>query len=78
VVRKEIADFMEDHMFWGGLTQFGNPASCAAAIASIRFTRKRDWLKTRECSAEIVEGTGEDKAEAPSIGDVRGLGSCSD
>ena len=41
VVRKEIADYMEDHVFWGGLTQFGNPTSCAAAIAAIQVYQGR-------------------------------------
>jgi len=45
VVRKEIADFMEDHMFLGGLTQFGNPASCAAAIASIRVYKEEGLVE---------------------------------
>ena len=75
VVRKEIADFMEDHMFWGGLTQFGNPASCAAAIASIKVYKEEGLVEnSRVLGLKLLKELEKIKQKHPSIGDVRGLG----
>jgi taurine--2-oxoglutarate transaminase len=75
VVRKEIADFMEDHMFWGGLTQFGNPTSCAAAIAAIQVYKEEGLVEnSRTLGLKLLKELEKMKQKHPSIGDVRGLG----
>ncbi len=75
VVRKPIADFMDDHMFWGGLTQFGNPTSCAAAIAAIRAYKEEGIVEnSRILGAKLMAELEKMKQKHPSIGDVRGLG----
>ncbi|MEW6376764.1 MAG: aminotransferase class III-fold pyridoxal phosphate-dependent enzyme [Thermodesulfobacteriota bacterium] len=75
VVRKEIADFMDDHMFYGGLTQFGNPTSCAAAIAAIRVYQEEGLIEnSRVLGIKLLGELEKMKQKHPSIGDVRGLG----
>ncbi len=75
VVRKPIADFMDDHMFWGGLTQFGNPTSCAAAIAAIKAYREEGIVEnSRVLGRKLLTELEKMKQKHPSIGDVRGLG----
>jgi taurine--2-oxoglutarate transaminase len=75
VVRKEIADYMEDHMFYGGLTQFGNPTSCAAAIATIKVYQEEGLVEnSRTLGLKLMKELEKMKQKHPSIGDVRGLG----
>lgn len=75
VVRKEIADYMEDHMFYGGLTQFGNPTSCAAAIAAIKVYQEEGLVEnSRTLGLKLMKELEKMKQKHPSIGDVRGLG----
>lgn len=75
VVRKPIADFMDEHMFWGGLTQFGNPTSCAAAIAAIQVYKEEGIVEnSRVLGFKLLEELERMKQKHPSIGDVRGLG----
>jgi taurine--2-oxoglutarate transaminase len=75
VVRKEIADYMDDHIFWGGLTQFGNPTSCAAAIATIKVYQEEGLVEnSRVLGLKLMKELEKMKQRHPSIGDVRGLG----
>ncbi len=75
VVRKPIADFMDEHMFWGGLTQFGNPTSCAAALATIQAYKDEGIVEnSRVLGIKLMAELEKMKQKHPSIGDVRGLG----
>jgi taurine--2-oxoglutarate transaminase len=75
VVRKEIADFLDDHMFYGGLTQFGNPTSCAAALATIKIYQEEGLIEnSRVLGRKLLAELEKMKQRHPSIGDVRGLG----
>ncbi len=75
VVRKEIGDFLEDHIFYGGLTQFGNPTSCAAAIAAIKVYQEEGLVEnSRVLGLKLMKELEKMKQKHPSIGDVRGLG----
>jgi taurine---2-oxoglutarate transaminase len=75
VVRKAIADFMDDHMFYGGLTQFGNPIACAAAIASIEIYEEEGLIEnSKVLGKKLLAELEKMKQRHPSIGDVRGLG----
>ena len=66
---------MDDHTFWGGLTQFGNPASCAAAIASIEVYKGEGLIEnSRVLGLKLLAELEKMKQKHPSIGDVRGLG----
>jgi taurine---2-oxoglutarate transaminase len=75
VVRKPIADWVEDKYFAGGLTYSGHPLACASAVASIEAFQEEGIV---EHAAELgpvwreaLEGLA---AKHPSIGEVRGLG----
>jgi len=60
---------------WGGLTQFGNPASCAAAIASIKVYKEEGLVEnSRVLGLKLLKELEKIKQKHPSIGDVRGLG----
>jgi len=75
VVRKEIGDFLDDHIFYGGLTQFGNPTSCAAAIAAIKVYQEEGLVEnSRVLGLKLLGELEKMKQRHPSIGDVRGLG----
>jgi len=75
VVRKEIGDFLDDHIFYGGLTQFGNPTSCAAAIAAIKVYQEEGLVEnSRVLGLKLLGELERMKQRHPSIGDVRGLG----
>src|SRR5438309_11308473 len=74
VVRKPIAEWVQDKFFAGGLTYSGHPLACAAAVASIEAFREEGIV---EHAAEMSDVFGTalrglaDKHH--SIGDVRGL-----
>jgi taurine--2-oxoglutarate transaminase len=75
VVGKEIGEYMDDHMFYGGLTQFGNPTSCAAAIAAIKVYQEEGLVEnSRVLGLKLMKELEKMKQKHPSIGDVRGLG----
>jgi len=75
VVRKPIADYMDEHMFYGGLTQFGNPISCAAAIAAIQVYKEEGLVEnSRVLGIKLLAELEKMKEKHPSIGDARGLG----
>jgi taurine--2-oxoglutarate transaminase len=75
VVGKEIADYMDDHMFYGGITQFGNPTSCAAAIAAIKVYQEEGLVEnSRVLGLKLMKELEKMKQKHPCIGDVRGLG----
>jgi len=75
VIREEIADHFEDHMYYGGLTQFGNPIACAAGIAAIKVYQEEGMIENSRVLGKKLMATLERmKEKHPSIGDVRGLG----
>jgi taurine--2-oxoglutarate transaminase len=74
-ISAQIADWVRDKYFAGGLTYSGHPLACAAGVASIEAFREEGIV---ESSAEMGSVLGDglaalaDKHE--SIGEVRGLG----
>jgi taurine--2-oxoglutarate transaminase len=75
VVNEEIAEYMDDHMYYGGLTQYGNPISCAAAIAAIQVYQEEGLIEnSRVLGLKLMAELEKMKTKHPSIGDVRGLG----
>lgn len=75
VVREEIAHYFDDHFFPGGLTQFGNPIACAAAIAAIKVYQEERMIEnSRVLGLKLMAELEKMKEKHPSIGDVRGLG----
>ena len=75
VISEELAGWVRDKYFAGGLTYSGHPLACAAGVASIEAFREEGIV---ENSAELGAVLGErlrGLAEShEAIGDVRGLG----
>jgi taurine---2-oxoglutarate transaminase len=75
VVSDEIAAWVRDKYFAGGLTYSGHPLACAAAVASIEAFREEGIVEQAAASGQIFREELARLAERhPSIGDVRGLG----
>jgi len=75
VVSDEIADWVRDKYFAGGLTYSGHPLACAAGVASIEAFREESIVEQAAASGEVFRAELAALAERhPSIGDVRGLG----
>ena len=75
VVRKPIADWVQDKLFAGGLTYSGHPLACAVAVASIEAFREEGIVENAAEMGELFDAGLRALADKhPSIGDVRGLG----
>jgi len=70
-----VADFFEENILYAGLTQFGNPVACAAAIAAIEVYREERLIEnSKELGLFLMERLEEIKKNHRSVGDVRGKG----
>jgi taurine---2-oxoglutarate transaminase len=75
IVRKQIADWVRDKYFAGGLTYSGHPLGCASAVASIETFRDEGIVEhASELGPQFEERLRGLADRHPSIGDVRGLG----
>lgn len=75
VIRSKLADVLDNKVFYGGLTQFGNPVACAAAIAAIKVYKEEGLIEnSRVLGLKLMKELEKMKEKHPSIGDVRGLG----
>jgi taurine--2-oxoglutarate transaminase len=72
VVSKEIADYFETHMLWGGLTYSGHPVSCAAAVANLAVYEEEQVFQNVEEQGQYLAGRLETmKSRYTCVGDVR-------
>ena len=75
VVTQKIARFFDENTLWAGLTQFGNPVCCAAAIAAIKVYQDEKMIENSKIlGAYCLEVLEEIEKKHPSVGDVRGKG----
>jgi taurine---2-oxoglutarate transaminase len=75
IVRQQIADWVRDKYFAGGLTYSGHPLACASAVASIETFRDEGIVEhTAELGPQFEERLRGLADKHPSIGEVRGLG----
>ncbi len=75
VVRSDLAEWVQDKFFAGGLTYSGHPLACAAAVASIEAFKEEGIVENAaERGEDFRAGLHALAARHPSIGDVRGLG----
>jgi taurine--2-oxoglutarate transaminase len=75
VVSKRVAEYFDDHTFWGGLTYSGHPMSCAAGIATIQVYQEDGLLEnTRQMGSVMAQGLADLQSRHPTVGDVRGIG----
>lgn len=75
MVNQKIASFFQDKILYAGLTQFGNPVSCAAANATIEVMKEEKLVENSYSQGiYLMEQLEEIKSRHPSVGDVRGKG----
>ena len=75
IVRQQIADWVRDKYFAGGLTYSGHPLACAAGVASIEAFQEEGIVEhAAELGPQFEERLRGLADKHPSIGDVRGLG----
>src|SRR5438128_2888773 len=75
VVRSDLAEWVRDKPFAGGLTYSGHPLACASAIASIEAFREEGIVENAAAMGAVFAQELPKLAERhPSVGDVRGLG----
>ena len=74
-VSKNLADWLKDYPFPGGLTYAGHPLACASGVAAIRAMEDENVLdNATEMGALLRAKLGEMVQRHPSIGDIRGKG----
>jgi taurine--2-oxoglutarate transaminase len=70
-----IADYFDDHMFWGGLTYNTHPLGVAAAIAAIDVIEQDDLVGNAKRLEPVMRRHHEElAAKHPSVGRVRNIG----
>jgi taurine--2-oxoglutarate transaminase len=75
VINEELADWVENRFFAGGLTYSGHVLACAAAVASIEAFREESVVENSAAMGEVLGSELARLAERhPSIGEVRGKG----
>jgi taurine---2-oxoglutarate transaminase len=75
VVSQQLADWVRDKFFAGGLTYSGHPLACASGVASIEAFREERVVENAAAIGDVFREELAALAERhPSIGDVRGLG----
>ncbi|OGT28275.1 MAG: hypothetical protein A2Z17_02400 [Gammaproteobacteria bacterium RBG_16_66_13] len=74
-VSDAIARHFDDQMLYMGLTYYGHPLSCAAAIATLQVYRDENLIEhSREMGQVLASELGRIRREQPIVGDVRSLG----
>ncbi len=75
IVNRRIADHLEDHMLWTGLTGAGHPVCCAAAIACMDvYAEEGVFANVERQGAHLAARLEDMKAEHGCVGDVRHIG----
>jgi len=75
IVRKPIAEWLDERYFGSGLTYSGHLLGCAAAVASIDVFREERVVEHAAAMGEVLGARlAELAARHPSVGEVRGLG----
>ncbi len=74
-VRDHIAEWLDSHMFYGGLTYSSHPVSMAAALATIQVYEDDDLVGNAARMGEVMRGWHEKlAARHPSVGAHRNIG----
>ena len=75
IVNRLVADFLEDHMLWTGLTGAGHPVCCAAGVACMKVYEEEDvFANVAKQGAYLGTRLEEMKARHACVGDVRYIG----
>jgi taurine--2-oxoglutarate transaminase len=71
----KVASWLDDHMFYGGLTYSSHPVSLAAALATIEVYEEDDLVGNAARMGEVMRGWHERlAAKHPSVGAHRNIG----
>ena len=74
-LRRSLADYFKDKVFYGGLTYNSHPLGCAAALATIAVYEEDNLIeRARTMGAVMGKMLAELKAKHPCVGDVRSIG----
>ncbi len=72
IVSEKIAQWLETHMLWGGLTYSGHPLSCAAAVANLKVYEEENLFENVEKQGQYLAQRLEAmKRKYACVGDVR-------
>lgn len=75
ITTSKVARFFDENMLYAGLTQFGNPVTCAAGVAAMRVYEEEGMIENAaKLGPYLMDLLTELKERHPSVGDVRGLG----
>lgn len=75
IVNRRVADFLEDHMLWTGLTGAGHPVCCAAGIACMNvYDEENIFANVERQGAHLADRLEAMKAAHVCVGDVRYIG----
>ncbi len=75
LVSKRIAEYLEDRVFYGGLTGNSHPMCCAAALATLNVYREEGLLENVQRLEPVVAHALSDlQKRHPCVGEFRGLG----
>lgn len=75
MVGEKVANYFEDHTFWGGLTYSAHPLACAAGIANLEVYRQEKLVEhSREMGKVLRAGLLDLAEKHPCVGDIRGIG----
>jgi taurine---2-oxoglutarate transaminase len=75
VINQQLADWVRDEYFAGGLTYSGHVLACASAVASIEAFQEEGIVENSAALGNVLREELAKLAERhPSIGDVRGKG----
>jgi taurine--2-oxoglutarate transaminase len=74
-MRPHVAEYFQDHTFWGGLTYNSHALGCAAALATIRAYEEDDMVGNARRLGEVLAGQHRRLQERhPCVGAVRSIG----
>jgi taurine--2-oxoglutarate transaminase len=74
-MRPKIADYFNDHVFFGGLTYNSHPLACAAALGAIQAYEEDDMIGNAVRMGEVMARHHEAlKKKHPSVGLTRAIG----
>ena len=74
-VSQKIADHFEERMLYMGLTYYGHPMSCAAAIATLNVYKEESLIENSRAMGIIIgEALKALQSRYDSVGDVRYIG----
>ena len=75
LVSRRITEYLEDQVFYGGLTGNSHPMCCAAALATISVYQEEGLLENAQRLEPMVrKALSELQEQHPCVGEFRGLG----